>query len=96
MSRCQPPWSYAASYPMLLPPCRFPPLSKYWTGLPGTQLPSESRRVVATCERGKFHLSLTTSVLKDLGLVTDDGTLTNKSVEVTLTVEGEDFLEEES
>ncbi|CAN0297642.1 unnamed protein product [Ectocarpus sp. 12 AP-2014] len=60
------------------------------------QLPSESRRVVATCERGKFHLSLTTSVLKDLGLVTDGGAWTNKSVEVTLTVEAEDVPEEES
>ncbi|CAM9348127.1 unnamed protein product [Ectocarpus sp. 8 AP-2014] len=34
--------------------------------LPGTQLPSESLRVVVTCERGKFYVSLTPSFLKDI------------------------------
>lgn len=49
--------------------------------------------MLLTSERGKFHLSLPTSVLKALGLVTDAGTRTNKSVEVTLTA-AEDVLEE--
>lgn len=56
----------------------------YWTGL-----------VVATCEQGEVHFSLTTSVMKDLGLMTEAGTFTNHIVDVRAAGHTEDVFEEE-